>query len=55
MRSLLIHNRFSHLETVLDVGAEEVNDLGDSFEVISSPTDLVGVRTALQAARIDYE
>jgi YebC/PmpR family DNA-binding regulatory protein len=43
------------LETVLDAGAEEVNDLGDSFEVISSPTDLVGVRTALQAAKIDYE
>lgn len=43
------------LETVLDAGAEEVNDLGDSFEVISSPTDLVAVRTALQAARIDYE
>src|ERR1700744_3711237 len=40
---------------VLDDGAEEVNDLGESFEVVSEPTDLVGVRTALQKAGIDYE
>jgi transcriptional/translational regulatory protein YebC/TACO1 len=32
-----------------------VNDLGESFEVISEPTDLVAVRTALQDAGIDYE
>src|SRR6204780_4452753 len=43
------------LLAVLDAGAEEVNDLGDSFEVISEPTDLVAVRTALQEAGIDYE
>jgi YebC/PmpR family DNA-binding regulatory protein len=43
------------LMAVLDAGAEEVNDLGDTFEVIASPTDLVGVRTALQDAGIDYE
>ncbi|HLL68500.1 MAG TPA: YebC/PmpR family DNA-binding transcriptional regulator [Micromonosporaceae bacterium] len=43
------------LLAVLDVGAEEVNDLGESFEVISEPTDLVAVRTALQEAGIDYE
>ena len=43
------------LLAVLDAGAEEVNDLGDSFEVISEPTDLVAVRTALQDAGIDYE
>jgi YebC/PmpR family DNA-binding regulatory protein len=40
---------------VLDAGAEEVNDLGDSFEIISEATDLVPVRTALQAAGIDYD
>jgi YebC/PmpR family DNA-binding regulatory protein len=40
---------------VLDAGAEEVNDLGESFEVISEATDLVPVRTALQAAGIDYD
>src|ERR1700682_1231810 len=43
------------LTDVLDAGAEDVNDLGDSFEVISEPTDLVAVRTALQGAGIDYE
>ena len=40
---------------VLDAGAEEINDLGDSFEVISEPTDLVAVRTALQDAGMDYD
>jgi YebC/PmpR family DNA-binding regulatory protein len=43
------------LAAVLDAGAEDVNDLGDSFEVISEPGDLVAVRTALQDAGIDYE
>ncbi len=43
------------LTAVLDAGAEDVNDLGDSFEVISEPTDLVAVRTALQEAGIDYD
>ena len=43
------------LEATLDAGAEEVNDLGESFEVISEATDLVAVRTALQAAGVDYD
>ena len=43
------------LESVLDAGAEEVNDIGDSFEVVCAPSDLVQVRTALQGAGIDYE
>ena len=43
------------LLAVLDAGAEEVNDNGDTFEVISEPTDLVAVRTALQEAGIDYD
>jgi YebC/PmpR family DNA-binding regulatory protein len=43
------------LAAVLDAGAEEVNDLGESFEVVSEATDLVAVRTALQDAGIDYE
>ena len=43
------------LGAVLDAGAEEVNDLGEDFEVVSDVGDLVGVRTALQAAGIDYE
>jgi YebC/PmpR family DNA-binding regulatory protein len=43
------------LTAVLDAGAEEVNDLGESFEVVSEATDLVAVRSALQDAGIDYE
>jgi len=43
------------LSAVLDAGAEEVNDLGESFEVVSEPNDLVQVRTALQNAKIDYD
>lgn len=43
------------LAAVLDAGAEEVNDLGESFEVISEATDLVPVRTALQDAGIEYD
>ncbi|MFE7973506.1 YebC/PmpR family DNA-binding transcriptional regulator [Streptomyces shenzhenensis] len=43
------------LGAVLDAGAEEVNDLGESFEVLSEATDLVAVRSALQAAGIDYD
>jgi YebC/PmpR family DNA-binding regulatory protein len=43
------------LEATLDAGAEEVNDLGDAFEVLSEATDLVAVRTALQEAGLDYD
>jgi len=43
------------LAAVLDAGAEEVNDLGESFEVVSEAHDLVPVRKALQDAGIDYE
>jgi YebC/PmpR family DNA-binding regulatory protein len=43
------------LEATLDAGAEEVNDLGESFEVVSEPGDLIGVRTALQAQGLDYD
>ena len=43
------------LAAVLDAGAEEVNDLGESFEVVSEPADLVATRAALQEAGIDYD
>jgi YebC/PmpR family DNA-binding regulatory protein len=43
------------LTAVLDAGAEDVVDHGDSFEVISEPTDLIAVRKALQDAGIDYD
>jgi YebC/PmpR family DNA-binding regulatory protein len=43
------------LDAVLDAGADEVNDIGDSLEVISEPSDLVAVRTSLQEAGLDYD
>jgi len=43
------------LAAVLDAGAEEVNDLGEEFEVMSEASDVVAVRTALQDAGIDYD
>jgi YebC/PmpR family DNA-binding regulatory protein len=43
------------LAAVLEAGAEEVNDLGEAFEVVSEAGDLVAVRSALQEAGIDYE
>jgi len=43
------------LEATLEAGAEEVNDLGDSFEVVTEATDLVAARSALQAVGIDYD
>jgi YebC/PmpR family DNA-binding regulatory protein len=43
------------LVAVLDAGAEEVSDLGESFEVISEPGDLVAVRNSVTQAGIDYD
>lgn len=43
------------LEVVLEAGAEEINDLGDSFEIVSEASDLIPVRTALVDAGIDYD
>ncbi|HEX3899981.1 MAG TPA: YebC/PmpR family DNA-binding transcriptional regulator [Mycobacteriales bacterium] len=43
------------LGAVLDAGAEEVNDLGEEFEVISEATDNPAVRAALEAANIAVE
>ncbi|GAA0424138.1 YebC/PmpR family DNA-binding transcriptional regulator [Actinoplanes hulinensis] len=40
---------------VLEAGAEEINDLGEEFEVVSEPGDLIAVRTALQGAGIEYD
>ncbi|CAO5244928.1 YebC/PmpR family DNA-binding transcriptional regulator [Frankia sp. AgKG'84/4] len=41
------------LLAVLDAGAEEVNDLGDVFEVISEATDLHAVRVAAGDAGLE--
>lgn len=43
------------LEAVLDAGAEDVEDLGEMFEVRCDAGDLIAVRTAVQQAGLDYE
>jgi YebC/PmpR family DNA-binding regulatory protein len=43
------------LEASLDADPEEVNDLGEAFEIISDPSNTVAVRTAVQQAGLDYE
>ncbi|MFZ5851412.1 MAG: YebC/PmpR family DNA-binding transcriptional regulator [Actinomycetota bacterium] len=43
------------LDAVLEAGAEQVNDLGEAFEVVCEPGDLLAVRGALQAAGLEYE
>jgi YebC/PmpR family DNA-binding regulatory protein len=45
----------SLMEATLEVGAQEINDLGETFEIISEAADLVAVRSALQSANIDYD
>ena len=43
------------LIAVLDAGAEEVNDLDESIELVSEASDVVAVRSALQDSEIDYD
>lgn len=43
------------LGAVLDAGAEEIEDLGEQYEVLCEPSDLVGVRKALQAEGFEYD
>ena len=45
----------SLMEATLDAGAQDIKDLGETFEIISEPSELVAVRSALQQAKIDYE
>ncbi|WP_296631797.1 YebC/PmpR family DNA-binding transcriptional regulator [Rhodoluna sp.] len=45
----------SILEAVLEVGVEDIEDRGEQFVLTTDPSDMVAVRTALQAAGIDYE
>lgn len=40
---------------VLEAGAQDITDIGDSFEVQCEAGDIVAVRTALQEAGIDYD
>jgi transcriptional/translational regulatory protein YebC/TACO1 len=39
----------------LEAGAEDVNDAGDNFEVVTEASDLIPVRKALQDGGVDYE
>ena len=43
------------LEIVLEAGAEEVNDLGENFEIVSSPADLTAIRDSITKAGLEYE
>ena len=43
------------MEATLEAGAEEIENVGDVFEITSEATDVVAVRTALQDAGIDYD
>ena len=40
---------------MLEAGAEEVNDNGDTWEIVSEASDFVAVRQAIQDAGIDYD
>ena len=42
-------------EAALEVGAEDVKDEGDVFEIITDPTDFIEVREALVAAGLNFE
>lgn len=43
------------LMAVLDAGADEVNDLGDKFEIVADFADLANLRNALNEAGIEYD
>ncbi|MCQ9330999.1 YebC/PmpR family DNA-binding transcriptional regulator [Corynebacterium phoceense] len=43
------------LMAVLDAGAEEVNDLGERFEVVCAPGDIPAVKDALTEAGIEVD
>jgi YebC/PmpR family DNA-binding regulatory protein len=43
------------LDSVLEAGAEDVNDIGDSYEIVSAPTDLVAIKEALKKSNFEYE
>lgn len=43
------------MNIVIDAGAEEINDLGENFEVVCDPSLMASVRKALESAGIEYE
>jgi transcriptional/translational regulatory protein YebC/TACO1 len=48
-------NEDTVLEAVLEVGVEDVQDRGYQLLITTDPSKMVDVRSALQAAGIDYE
>lgn len=49
------HTEDELLEVVLDAGADEILEEGETFDILCAATDVVAVRTALQEAGIDYD
>lgn len=45
----------SLMNVVIDAGAEEINDLGESFEIVSDSSAMSAVRSALDGAGVEYE
>ena len=45
----------SLMNIVIDAGAEEINDLGENFEIVSDPSEMAAVRASLESVGIDYE
>ena len=45
----------SLMNIVIDAGAEEINDLGENFEIVSDPSAMASVRKSLDEAGIEYE
>ena len=45
----------SLMNIVIDAGAEEINDLGENFEIVSDPSAMASVRKSLDEAGIEYK
>lgn len=45
----------SLMNVVIDAGAEEINDLGENFEIVSDPSDMPSVRKALEKVGVEYD
>ncbi len=43
------------MEATMDSDPEAINDEGDEYQIVGDPTELVPLRSAIQAAGLDYE
>jgi YebC/PmpR family DNA-binding regulatory protein len=48
-------NEMTVLDAALDAGIEDVEDRGEVLVITTDPSNMVEVRTALQAASVDYD